>query len=235
MQAISPHKEALLSEKARGVINTLSQKIKVRTRAALSETSREGTSLKEVIADKQKILDQTILSGSAANLYAKLRDKPEDIEILREDYIMDLVQSSGVTTAEAGRRFDAAIREIIGDHIADNFISLTGKSAGGEYTQYIRDAQGSMSALGAGNPDGRLYKSMRKYLGEAQHDTLLNIAEFYSRTSGEDAQRLGIRFLTPTSFTPEAIYSRLNNINKGVAGTRWTAVEFLLRSLGLMT
>ena len=230
VQAVSPHRQALYSEQARAVINGLSQAIQTRTRAALSETSREGSQLRTVIADKEKIMEST-LTGSPSALYSKLRDRPEDVTELREDFILDMVTNEGISASEAGRRFDAGIRELIGDYIESNFIRLTGKSAQGEYTKYIANPQGLLEVLGANNVDGPLYNSMRFYLGPQHHDTLLNIGEFYARTSGEDAQRLGIRFLTPTSFTPEAIYSRLNNINKGVAGTRWTAVEFLMRSL----
>jgi hypothetical protein len=229
LRAVSPERQAQMSQKARGVIQGLQLKLKDKTRVALSENSQVRAQIQEGLDDRSTLIDMLESTDPGGTIINDLRNGGRKIDELRDDFILQTVRQFGTSTEEAGRRFDSAVREQIGQYIADRFIKITAKSVEGEQMKYVSNPEGILEVLGANNP--RLAEGIEFYLGKEHYQILQDVALFYGRKQGASAETLGLKFLTPTSFTPEAIYSRLNNINKGVAGTRWTAVEFLMRSL----
>lgn len=225
---ISIERIAGQSEEIRAVAKAAEREVAKKAKRLADKESTEYNILENKLRSFEslvKMLDESTNPGR--DLYNKIKFQPEKFEELRERYAERAVlEGSSETFEQAYQQFNEAAKLAIGQEIVDKFVKYEGFSVFGTQQKRIQNSDELIRFLGADNEV--VAARMRDIFGDEHYQSLINVAEFYSKRLPKDA---GVKFLEPTDLTPEALYSRLNNINRGVAGIRWTVAEFSMRSM----
>lgn len=226
-RAIDIDKVNLYDEETRALTNTAIIKVKERALRLMNEGTTEARNLQKEIRGFESLVTMLEADNPGPQIHSMMRSNPQKLDALRDRYMTELVTTGVVETfEEAGQIFNRSIALSLGQALSDRFIKFQGRSVFGEQMKSVRDPAEMARFLGA--EDANLEAMMREVFGNEHYQSLRNIADFYAGTLPPSVD---VKYLMPTDLTPEALYSRLNNINRGVAGIRWTVTEFLLRSM----
>lgn len=226
-RAIDIDKVNLHDEETRNLTNTALIEVKGRALKLMNESTSEARQLQNKVRGFETLVSVLESENPGMQLHAIMRSNPQKLDALRDRYMTELVTTGVVDTfEEAGEVFNKSIGLALGQALSDRFIQFQGRSVFGEQMKSVRDPAEMARFLGA--EDANLESMMREVFGDEHYQSLRNIADFYAGTLPPS---VNVKYLLPTDLTPEALYSRLNNINRGVAGIRWTVTEFLLRSM----
>lgn len=230
LRAVDIHRLRNTDEETQALTNGAVVEIQKRMARLSDSASNEAKEIERDINSFER-LARIVTGGetgdSGRQVHAMMRTNPENLDRVRDAFMQQAVLDGDAENfAEAGEMFDKAIRYQLGQYISSNFIEYTGKSVFGEPMSKIKDPAGLARLLGIDDP--AMEAQMRQVFGDEHYNSLRNVAEFYA---GRAIPEVPVKFRVPTDLTPEALYSRLNNINRGVAGVRWSITEFLLRSM----
>lgn len=226
-RAVDIDKVNLHDEKTRELTSTAAVEVKNRALRLMNESTTESRALQKKLRGFESLVSILETDNPGMQIHAMMRSNPQKLDQLRDRYMTEMVTSGAVDTfEEAGQMFNDGMKYALGQAISDRFIQFQGRSVFGEQMKSIRDPAEMARFLGA--EDANLEEMMREVMGDEHYQSLRNIADFYAGTL---PPKVDVKYLLPTDLTPEALYSRLNNINRGVAGIRWTVTEFLLRSM----
>lgn len=226
-RAIDIDRVNLMDEETRALTNAAITEVQKRSKLLMDEGSTEARALQKKLKGFEVLSDVLAGENQGQQIYAMIRSNPQKIDQLRDVYMQEAVTSGLVDTFdEAAQVFNDAVAQALGQTLSDRFVKFEGRSVFREQMKSIRDPEEMARFLGA--EDANVEAMMRQIFGDEHYNSLRNVADFYAGTIPMNPD---VKFLMPTDLTPEALYSRLNNINRGVAGIRWTVTEFLMRSL----
>lgn len=229
-RVMDPVRTARLSEEAgalmKGAITAVDDKTKRLMDASSAEHAAEMRKLNS-FERLSKLVTGGELGESGQSIFRLLSNNPQGFDDVRETFILQALRDGDAeTTQEAVDLFHQAIRQQLGKYISEQFITFQGRSVFKEAMYGIENPERMADLLGISNP--YLQEELIEIFGATHYESLKNIALFYA---GRQRPDVPVRFLVPRGLTPEAMYSRLNNVNRNVSGVRWTIVEFFMRSL----
>lgn len=229
-RAVDINRLRSFDEKTQALTNGAINEVQVRINRLKNEASQEAKALQRDIDSFERLSELVVgrdVGNSGQTIYNMIKFNPERMDVVRDTFMFQAVSKGDAETfEEAAELFNGAMRYQLGQYITDQFIGETGRSIFGNPVQRIQDPEALGKFLGVSDP--ALAEQMKQILGDEHYQSLSNVARFYSGRADKDVP---IKFRIPTDLTPEALYSRLNNVNRGVSGVRWTVTEFLLRSL----
>lgn len=229
-RVVDPVRTARLSEEAEGLMNGAISSIDQQTKKMLdTSTAEHAKEMRKLNSFERlsRLVTGGELGDSGQSVFRMLKNNPQGFDDVRETFILQAIKDGDAeTTQEAVELFHEAMRHQLGKHISEQFIEFQGRSVFKEAMYAIERPEAMADLLGLNDP--RLQEELIEIFGEEHYQSLQNIALFYA---GRQRPDVPVQFRVPRSLSPEALYSRINNVNRNVSGVRWTIVEFFMRSL----
>lgn len=229
-RVLDPVRTARLSEEAealmKGAISAVDQQTKRMLDTSSAEHAKEMRKLNS-FERLSRLVTGGEVGDSGQTVFRMLSNNPQAFDDVRETFVLQALRDGDAeTTQEAMDLFHGAMRYQLGKHVSDQFIKFQGRSVFKEAMYAIEQPEAMADLLGLNNP--RLQEELIEIFGFEHYESLKNIALFYA---GRQRPDVPVQFRVPRSLSPEALYSRINNVNRNVSGVRWTVVEFFMRSL----